>query len=321
MRSIQRLSPLRVSSVAATSSSQPASATASPPDRTRWVAIQRNRTSGAGRQYRAIIDLIRELRALGVYCRLFGQREDLDSAVREHPEAPPLAVVAAGGDGTIVDLLNRHPDVPIAVLPLGTENLIAKNFGIPRRDGRFVARMIAAGRTRRIDLGRIGDRKFALMASCGVDAHVLHGAHAARRGHITQLHYLNPLLHSLWSYKYPPLRVYIDHQPQPIEGGMAIVANLPPYALGMPLSPPADDSDGKLHVRVFPHQSTFQLLLDLANVHLRWGGPWPGCTDVAATHIRIESDTPTPIQADGDPAGTTPIEIDAVPAGATLVVP
>lgn len=286
-----------------------------------WVAIQRNRSSGAGRQYRAICELIRELRQHGFRCRLYGRREELDRVLASDRWGRPRALVAAGGDGTFVDLLNRHPDLPIALLPLGTENLAARHFGIPRRDGRFVARMIAAGRTQRIDLGRIGSRKFALMASCGLDAHVLHAAHAARRDHITQLHYALPLMKSLWNYRYPMLRVYVDDSDEAITGGMVIVANLPPYALGMPLSPPSNASDGRLHVRIFPHESTFQLLLDLANVHARWGRPWPGCRDLDASRIRIDSDVPVPVQADGDPAGTTPVVIDAVPDAATLIVP
>ncbi len=101
---------------------------------------------------------------------------------------------------------------------------------------------------------------------------------------------------------------------------MVIVANLPPYALRMPLSPPADAFDGRLHVRVYRHGSTFQLLRDLANVHWRWGRPWPGCEDAIATRVRITSDRPTPVQADGDPAGMTPVEIGIIPSASTLVV-
>ena len=61
-------------------------------------------------------------------------------------------LVAAGGDGTVADLVNRFPDVPLAILPLGTENLLARHVGIAC-DGRLVAEMIARGETRRIDLG------------------------------------------------------------------------------------------------------------------------------------------------------------------------
>ncbi|MCA9053728.1 MAG: acylglycerol kinase family protein, partial [Planctomycetaceae bacterium] len=108
-----------------------------------WVAIQRNRRSGAGRQFRAIHTLISELKRCGIAPRLFGQREELDRTVAMAAH-PPLAIVAAGGDGTVLDVLNRHQTLPVAILPLGTENLIARYYGVPKRDGEFVARMIAA---------------------------------------------------------------------------------------------------------------------------------------------------------------------------------
>ena len=284
-----------------------------------WVAIQRNRISGAGRQYGPVCALIAELRRAAIQPRLFSRREALDSAIRDPHRSPPIAIVAAGGDGTVLDLLHRHPLVPLAIFPLGTENLLARQFGIPRRDGRFVARMIAAGRTTRLDLGTLGDRRFAIMASCGFDSAVLAAAHAARQGHITRWHYALPILRTLAVYDHAPVRVFLDDETTPRVGGTVVVANLSQYGFGLPLVPGADPSDGRLDVRVFPHRSRFQLLRDLANVLLRGDAAFG--VPLRATRVRIESDTPLPLQADGDPAGTTPIEIGIVPRAATLIIP
>jgi diacylglycerol kinase family enzyme len=239
--------------------------------------------------------------------------------MRDARRPSPVAIVAAGGDGTVLDLINRHPLVPIAVLPLGTENLLARQLDIPHRDGRFVARMIAAGRTTRFDLGTIGARRFAIMASCGFDATVLAAAHAARTGHITRRHYIAPTLRTLRCYRFPELRVYLDDETQPRVGSMVVVANMSQYAARLPLVRGADPTDGQLDVRIFTHHSTFQLLRDLSTVVLRRRGA--GLNPLRATRVRIESDAPLPLQADGDPAGTTPVEIGIIAQAATLIIP
>lgn len=284
----------------------------------RWVAIQRNRRSGSGRQHRAVIGLIRELRRLGYVPRLFGRREFLDAELVRRAEQPPVAIVAAGGDGTALDVLNRHPTAAVAILPLGTENLLARQLGIPRRDGAFVAQMIARGQTRPIDLGQVGAQRFAIMASVGFDSEVLHQTHAARGGSITRWAYVPPVLRTLVRYRFPPVRVYVDDDPRAIVGGLALVANLPEYALQLPLTPGARADDGRLDVAVFPHRSPFQFLRDLGNVVLGRSG---GIARFTATRVRIEADVTLPVQADGDPAGSTPVEIRVLPRAARVFVP
>lgn len=286
-----------------------------------WVAIQRNRRSGAGRQYHALTALIRELRRQGWQPRLFSSRVELDAAVRHRPEHPPRAIVAAGGDGTVLDVLSRHPGLPMAILPLGTENLLARYYGIPPRDGVAVARMIVAGRTRRIDLGVVGDRRFSVLVSCGFDAEVVRRLHESRRGPITRLHYAPPLVQALASYPYPEVRTYVDEATEPLIGGMVVVANLPRYGLHLPLVPTAIPDDGLFDIRVFPHRSVPGMLYDLLRLLMRgawWGGGLP-C--VRGRRVRIESDRPAPVEVDGDPLGTTPIELRIEPSAATLYVP
>ncbi|MEZ6066995.1 MAG: diacylglycerol kinase family protein [Planctomycetaceae bacterium] len=293
-----------------------------------WVAIQRNRRSGAGRQHGPIMELIRALRSEGIEPRLYSSRVALDAAVRSRRPDQLLAIVAAGGDGTVLDLVNRHPTLPIAPLPLGTENLVARELGIPRRDGSFVARMIATGRRLAVDLGRIETAatgsaagRFCIMLSCGFDAEVIRRAHEARRGHITRCHYLRPIAATLVGYRFPEVRVFVDDNPEPLVGGLAVVANLSRYALGLPLVPTARPDDGLLHVRVFPHRSRLQLLRDLSRVVLGSSERASGVQRAVGTRIRIESDSPLPVQADGDPAGCTPVELTIEPSAGTLVVP
>jgi hypothetical protein len=120
----------------------------------RRVVIQRNPTSGTGKKRGELLSLVRRLKVHGFSPRLFSSRQRLDRYL-SNPErrAEVFCVVAAGGDGTVGDVVNRCHGLPVAILALGTENLIARYLKLPR-DGSAVADMIAAGRRIRPMRGR-----------------------------------------------------------------------------------------------------------------------------------------------------------------------
>src|SRR5262249_56287152 len=121
--------------------------------------------------------------SLGLVPQVCWHRRELSEAIASGRE-DVRCVVAAGGDGTLVEVLNRAPGVPVALLPLGTENLVARFCGIARSP-RTLAGIIATGNVREIDVARANERTFCLMAGAGFDAAVVHRVHARRRGHIT----------------------------------------------------------------------------------------------------------------------------------------
>lgn len=287
-----------------------------------WVAIQRNRSSGSGKRAGLVIDLIRALKALGIHPRLYSRREEFDAAVREPARREQLvAAVAAGGDGTVLDLVNRHPELPICILPLGTENLLAKAFGIPRC-GQTVAKMIADGYRERIDCGWINGRRFLIMASAGFDAEVVHRVHAARRGgHVRHWTYIRPILATLFPFRPQKIHVTVDEQPTVHEGELVVVANLRSYALNLGLVPTASGTDGILDARIFRARSLVEIVIQFARLLT---GRHERCGSVIALRgktLRIESDVPVPIQVDGDPAGMTPVEIRVEPLAIEFLLP
>jgi diacylglycerol kinase (ATP) len=175
----------------------------SEPSPPRWVAIQRNPRSGSGRQRMLLVDLVRALRRRGLRPCVFKDRQRLADRIADPKQRDGLVgIVAAGGDGTVADVFNRYPGIPVAILPMGTENLLARYLKI-RASGEEIARLIASGSLRRFDLGLLGERRFALMASAGLDAEIIHRVHAARRGHISHASYLQPILDSFRKYEYP----------------------------------------------------------------------------------------------------------------------
>ncbi|MCH7688852.1 MAG: diacylglycerol kinase family lipid kinase [Planctomycetes bacterium] len=287
----------------------------------RLVVIQRNPKSGSGPRREKILELIASLKAHGFRPHLFSKRERLAEFLDDPQRLHHLVcIVAAGGDGTIGDVINRYPGVPLAIFPLGTENLFARYLGIPR-SGQAVADIIAAGRIRQMDLGLANGRRFSLMVSCGFDADVIHRLHDGRRGHIRKYSYLQPILQSLRKYDYPEIRVNWDGVEKPRTGRLALLANLPMYAMHLPVARSAVGDDGLLDLRLFQRGSAFQMIRYIYKVAC---GKHERLQDVETAQVRrvhIDSDVPVPVQIDGDPAGFTPLEIEVLPKALEVLVP
>jgi len=286
-----------------------------------WVVIQRNPTSGTGWRRSLLVELVQELRRLGLRPRMFHNRSRCDRwlAVPEH-QRQTLCLVAAGGDGTVDDLLNRHPGWPLAILPLGTENLLARGLGISP-SGRDLAQLIAGGRQQTIDLGIAGVRRFALMASIGFDAEVIHRVHAGRTGTITHLSYLQPIWAALRTYQHPRLKVWLDDELQAREARLAVVVNYPMYALNLPMARAARADDGWLEVRLFQRGSAFQILRYFCTLVFGRHEQLADVISIRARRVRIECDDAAPVQLDGDPHGTTPVEIQIIPGALRVFAP
>lgn len=90
---------------------------------------------------------------------------------REAVAAGARRIVVAGGDGTINEVVNgvAGKDVELAIIPMGTANVLAKALSIPR-DIANACRLAVKGESIALDLGRAGDRYFTLMAGVGFDA-------------------------------------------------------------------------------------------------------------------------------------------------------
>jgi diacylglycerol kinase family enzyme len=286
------------------------------------VVIQRNPHAGSGQRLSQLKEFVRQLRRRGFCPRIFRRRERLKNWMADAENRSQLrCLVAAGGDGTVGDLISRYPGAPLAIFPLGTENLFAKFLRIPR-SGRKLADLIAAGAMRRFDVARIGERRFCLMAGVGFDAKIVHDSHACRKGHIRRWHYIGPIWRA-WrdSEAGPPLRIYCDDDPTPLEGRAVFVMNQPAYALRTQIAADASGHDGRFDLRICRWQSRWQLLGLAARA---WVGGWersPLVTCCTARRVRIECDAPVPVQVDGDPCGETPVRIEIVPDALEVYAP
>jgi diacylglycerol kinase family enzyme len=298
-------------------------------DDARQVLICVNPRAGAQNRQAIALELAEELSATGFRPAVLHDVDAIaEEARRLSAEGQLRAVVAAGGDGTIRLVAERTaPGTPLLILPLGTENLLARflEFG---PDYSQLARIIAGGWTAAFDAGSASGRLFTLMAGCGFDADVVRRLHSVRQGNIHHLSYAKPILDTIRTYDYPELRVHYAPAGAAVEAELTheitarwvFVVNLPRYAGGLSFSPQASGTDGLLDVCTFKEGSLWSGLMYLGGVMLGQHEAMQDFTRVQTRRLVIEAASNVPYQLDGDPGGELPVEICVLPRRLTLLI-
>lgn len=267
------------------------------------VALISNPISGSGRSEAAAIAIERELSARGWTC----VRVPTERAAPERWLDPTLravdAAVVAGGDGALrmVAPSAARLGVPLWHAPCGTENLFARAFGMSR-DPRAISRAIEARDTHRVDLADANGVPFAIMASVGFDAEVVHALAARRTGAITRWSYAGPILEVLRAWRPPELAWHVDGEREELGRGMVVVGNLRQYGCGLNPAARAQGDDGLLDAVFIPASSALELLpwipLLWTGLHLRH----PALRERRGAEIVLDSAAPALVQIDGDAA-------------------
>jgi diacylglycerol kinase family enzyme len=275
-------------------------------------------------------ELCSALRKRGLAAEIVSDRDTLATLANDTYRRGGLrAVVAAGGDGTAADLANRcQPGIPMALLPLGTENLLARYLRLPS-EPRDVAALVAAGQSVALDAGTANGRLFLLMAGCGFDGEVVRRLHAQRDGHITQWTYVKPILAAIRRYQYPQFELRctlsVGGQEAPIEQSFvarwAFISNLPCYAGRLCFSPQAVGDDGRLDLCAFQGRSLWSGLRYLVAVLAHRHQSLRDCVIARATRIVLTAGEPVPYQVDGDPGGWLPLAINVLPRRIKVLIP
>lgn len=242
------------------------------------------------------------------------------------------ALLVAGGDGTVNEAINGlllagggvASPLPLGLLPMGTQNVLAHELGLRGGDLETLAGVVRGGHTRRIDVGCAGGRYFALMAGFGFDAAVVGDVQHAFKSLLGPAAYAFATLGTLAKYRSTSVRLQIDDAEVSAEAFLIVVANAASYAYRqIKLAPFASLDDGWLDVCVFERPLSdrvgfaTQIMAVLAKRHLRD----PRVRYYRARHVGIESDPPITGQLDGDRFQQTPISIDVVPRALPIFVP
>lgn len=298
------------------------------PESADQVIVSVNPKAGSGTSASLVDSLVDLLSRRDYVVSVVSEVDEVSRRAEQFQQAGALrAVVSAGGDGTAALIVNRtQPGTPIAILPLGTENLLSKYLGITAEPEK-ICDTIAGGRIAQLDAGLANGQIFLLMGGCGFDAEVVRRLHNERTGNIHHLSYFKPIFESIRNYQYPKLRIYsiVDGQSQPVEPTVSakwvFVVNLPRYAGGLQIVPDADGADSLLDVCTFKGGSFCKGLIYLGGVLMGRHRNWSDCVTFQTQHVRIESDEPVPYQLDGDPGGFLPVEIGILPGRLSVLVP
>jgi diacylglycerol kinase family enzyme len=304
------------------------------------VVIALNRTAGSGKGRERVDGLEHALAARGFEIIVEPQlAAALDAARRAHADGRLHALVAAGGDGTVNAAVDGTPaGLPLAVFPMGTENLLARFIRMPR-DPEPAAGVIAAAQTLELDCGQVTrpgsaepPRLFLITLGVGFDAEVVRRLAAVRRGNIGHLSYLRPAWQAMRRYAFPELRVTTLSRPGSAEIGPApevehacrwcFLQNIPAYGGGLNFTPLAVGTDGLLDLCLFGRAGVLRGFRYLWKVVRGKHRGLPECTIGQAAAVRVESAAAdVPVQIDGDPAGVLPITVEVVKGRARFIVP
>ena len=284
------------------------------------VLIAFNPVSGRGRAARAAAALADGLRRAGIACRTIATERAPASEWLRPELAGARALVVAGGDGAVrsVALEAARANVPIWHAPLGTENLFARHFGMTAEPAE-VAAAIERGATVEMDLGLAtagtqGDPShpssatrssmtFAIMASVGFDAAVVHALARRRAGAITHASYLPALLECLGRWEPPELGWTIDGETERLGRGMVVLGNLPEYGIRLNPTPDARRDDGALDAVFLPADSGWAALAWIPILRLGAQRAHPAVRFRRGARIEVLADSPVVLQLDGDAAG------------------
>ena len=289
------------------------------------VLIAANPRAGSKSRARHLKELADWLTARGLRVETVSDLSVAERMANELFENRRLrALVGAGGDGTLAELVNRTvPGTPLAIYPSGTANLVARYVGMSIRCEEF-GQMLLNSETVQFDAGQANGRLFLAVCSCGFDAEVVRRVHAARSGHISMLAYLRPILASMRGYQFPQLKIECDsesHGNEVLNARWAFVSNLPCYAGGIKPGIGADGSDGQLDLCALELGGLAAALRYLPYMYLGSQGRLADCKLRRTQRFRIESSDEVPYELDGDPGGVLPVEIGVVPNRLTLIVP
>src|SRR5256885_4895508 len=228
-----------------------------------------------------------------------------------------------GGDGMVqrcVDVF-AGSDVPIAILPAGTANLLAANLGIPV-DLAEAVRIGLHGARRRLDLGKLNGEHFAVMAGAGFDGAMIRDADGSLKGKLGKLAYVWTGLRKIGD-EAVPMTVRVDGEDW-FHGHATCVllGNVGRITGGIPAFPGARPDDRRLDVGVstaegaLPWAPTFGRLVTGQARHS------PFVQTTRAARIDVKFGAPLPYELDGGARDVaTRLKARAVPHAITVCVP
>lgn len=239
------------------------------------------------------------------------------------------AVIVAGGDGTVNEVVNGlvGSDVVLGVLPLGTGNVWAREIGMPfatpLRPPHLLAgaQTLAEGLIYAADLGQAGERAFLLWAGVGFDAQVVENLNPRLKRYLGPLAYILSGLSIARNSPGTPVTLTIDGEEISRKVLFIEISNVRLYAAILPLAPEACLDDGLLEITIFKGEGILALIRHFLKMLICRHLGDPQVERLKGKRVRLTAASPLPVQVDGDYLGTTPLECTVLPQALRVIIP
>jgi diacylglycerol kinase family enzyme len=227
-----------------------------------------------------------------------------ETQARAAADAGVGVVIVGGGDGTVTACASglAGSGVPLAIIPAGTGNLLARNLGLPM-DRNEALRIALEGTDRQIDVGLANGVPFVAMAGLGLDADMLGSTSEAAKRRFGYAAYVASVLRHL---RDRPIRATVtvgQGPPELLRTSGIIVGNVGWLHAGLPLFPGAEPDDGVLDMVVLPPRGLAGWLSFALQVMLRRSTA--RVLRATFTELRIEIDREHMWEVDGEVIGAT----------------
>ncbi|HUU12829.1 MAG TPA: diacylglycerol kinase family protein [Terriglobia bacterium] len=292
------------------------------------LTILFNPAAGRGRARRMLGDALEVLRVGGVEPQIRESRDarHLVELARQAARENPDVLVSAGGDGTHHGVLNGifGSEVALGMIPLGTGNIFAAGLGIPA-DPRLAAAILLAGRTRQVDVARVGPTVYGCVAGVGFDSVVTRFANERVRRLRGRLAYAWAILRCLRRFRAEPLELRSEVRDFSGPVVFAVVGNHSTYGGGVKIAPLARMDDGLLDVCIVPPMPLLELLRWIPRAYRGEHLAHPRIVYFQAKRVSLASPSPSAdgleLFGDGEFICELPATIEVAPRSVKIVVP
>jgi diacylglycerol kinase (ATP) len=231
-------------------------------------------------------------------------------------------VMAWGGDGTINEVASAlaFRETPIAILPSGSGNGLARSLGIDRRPERAIANAIGA-KPDAMDLGELGGRLFVNLAGIGLDATVasrFNTPNNRRRGFAG---YLRLATGVMLTYEPATYSISVADVRRSVRAVLVVIANSTQYGNGARIAPDARTDDGQLDLVVVEERSRFVTFCRTPRLFDGTVGRVPEYSIQPIREATIECPEPMVFHVDGEPVeGGTRLDARVHPGALRICV-
>ena len=236
-------------------------------------------------------------------------------------------IVVIGGDGTVAEVVagqtNSKKKVPIAIVPVGTANVISLALGLPWFPGLAIDKILNA-RTLPFDVGYVpqNDRYFLLMAAIGYPARIIQDSPRRLKNMFGFFAYFVAGFRN--ALNLDEFQIHIqDEQGRDrfFMGNTILVSNIGKFTdINLQVNPDTSAHDGKFDLTIISSPSLWSFFRSLLGILFRRRRVSTVVNNFQAGKVFIRTDPPIEVQIDGESLGLTPFEAEILPKGVLLVV-